>query len=285
MSQLVLHPSTQLQLNAFKQAPSHALILIGPNGVGKMSVAEQLGAELLELRGKNVADHPYSLIIRPDEKNTISIEAVRQLEQVLKLKVPSTKELNRLVIIENSHNLGVEAQNALLKTLEEPPKGTVLILTAAHAQSLLPTILSRGQQITIKRPANSDLVTYFSDQGHSDADIKQTLAMSGGLPGLAHALLTGKDHPLRLAVVKAREILAQSQYERLLQVDELSKQRQTCLDIMFILQQMAHISLQSAGGAAAKRWQTIMASSYDASVALQASAQPKLVLDDFMLKI
>lgn len=285
MSSLVLHPITAGQLAAFKQSPSHALLLVGPPGAGKFSIADQLAKGLLAYEGKTLQEHPYLAIIQPDEKNTISIEAVRQLEQFLKLKVPNRDEVNRLVIIEDSHNLGVEAQNALLKTLEEPPAGTVLVLTAAHPQSLLPTILSRTQQIAVKRPAEADLQEYFNEQGYSESEIKQALTMSGGLPGLTQALLAGEEHPLRLAVVKARELLSQTQYERLLLVDELSKQRSLCIDIMFILQQMAHISLQSTNGTAAKRWQTILEASYNASESLQNSAQPKLVLDNFILHI
>jgi len=280
---LVLHPATEKQLNDFVQQPSHALILIGSEGIGKLSIAEGLAQQLLQT-DKPLAEQPYSYIVTPDEKGTISIEAVRELEQKLKLKVPSPTTPNRLIVIENSQALGTEAQNALLKTLEEPPAGTVLILTAPSSQDLLPTIISRTQQIAVKRPATSDLIAYF-EQDYADKEVASTIAMTGGLPGLTQALLTDSEHPLKLAVIKARELLSQTTYERLLYVDELTKDRKLAGDIFFILQQMAHVSLQTAEGARAQQWQKIMTASYEASEALRANGQPKLVLDNFLLQI
>jgi hypothetical protein len=97
------------------------------------------------------------------------------------------------------------------------------------------------------------------------------------------ALLEQTEHPLLFATQQARQLLSQSAYERLLSVDELSKQRQLALDTMFILQQMAHVSLQSAAGETADKWQAVQAASYQAAEALAASAQPKLALANLML--
>lgn len=285
MSELVLHPLTRLQVDNFVSDPSHAVILSGPAGSGKLSVALELSGQLLRLSPAAVSSHAYTKIISLTDSASGGIEAVRELEHFLSLKVPGQQAFNRVVILEDSHLLSVQAQNALLKTLEEPPAGTVLVLTSAHGQALLPTILSRAQQIVVKRPEAAALRTFFAAQGFEDAKITQAFAMSGGLPGLSQALLSDVDHPLQPAVLKARELLAQSTYERLAQLDSLSKQRALCEDILFIMQQMAHFSLQTATGSVAKRWQTILSVSYDASEALLNSGQPKLVLTDFLLRI
>jgi len=109
--------------------------------------------------------------------------------------------------------------------------------------------------------------------------------MSGGLPGLMSALLENEEHSLLLATETARRLLVQSPYERLLEVDELAKQRTLLSDTLFILQRMAHISLQSATPATAKRWQNVLSASYSASEALEQSAQPKLVLSTLMVSL
>jgi len=86
-----------------------------------------------------------------------------------------------------------------------------------------------------------------------------------------------------LATERARQLLSQTTYQRLLMVDELSKQRQLALDVTTILQQMAHVSLQNAKGEAANKWQAILKASYEAAEALSGSAQPKLILTKLML--
>ena len=162
--------------------------------------------------------------------------------------------------------------------------GTILVLTAAHSRSLLPTIHSRLQTIAVRRPARQEIQSYFSWQGFDKAQIAQTFAMSGGLPGLMRALLTENDHPLRAAAQQARELLGQPPFERLASVDALSRQKELAADTVNIMQQMAHISLQTASGATASRWQKIMRASYDAGEAIRSSAQLKLTLTDMVLK-
>lgn len=250
-----------------------------------MALADSLSETILGLPSGKFADYPYKMIITPEDGKTIGIEAVRQLEHFLSLKVPSLASYDRIVIIEDAHLLGTEAQNALLKTLEEPPTGTLVIMSASHEQALLPTIRSRTQSISVKRPGAAAAAAHFTARGFDQAAVKQTYAISGGLPGLMQALLSDEDHPLKLATEKARQLLSQTAYERLLIVDELSKQKGLALDVMFILQQMANISLQTASEATAVKWQAVLASSYEAAEALKSSAQPKLVLTKLMLSV
>jgi hypothetical protein len=98
------------------------------------------------------------------------------------------------------------------------------------------------------------------------------------------ALLDEDDHPLRLAAEEARRLLSQPVFERLVTADVLSKQRALANDTIGMLQQMAHISLQTADGRAAERWQKVLRASYDAAEALQSNGQPKLVLTNLALQ-
>ncbi|HVX56108.1 MAG TPA: AAA family ATPase [Candidatus Saccharimonadales bacterium] len=286
--EVLLHSLTQQQLEAFATAPAHALLLLGPRGSGKGTLAVQVAETVLQLSAGQLANHPYALLIAPEtDGKAIGIEAVRQLEQFLALKVPGqqTGDYNRAVIIENAQLLTLEAQNALLKLLEEPPDGTLLILSADHAQSLLPTIRSRAQAITVNRLEQQAVEQHFMEQGFDRAAVAQAYAVSGGLPGLMHALLHDDEHPLRLATERARQLLSQTAYERHTMVDELAKQRSLALDVTTILQQMAHLSLQTATGPAAKKWQAVLTAAYRANEALTANAQPKLVLTRLMLSL
>ncbi len=80
-------------------------------------------------------------------ETSLGVEAVRTMQKTAFLK-PLHSE-NKLIIIENAHTATVEAQNALLKIVEEPPNQTIIMLTADNDHSLLPTILSRCSIIAL----------------------------------------------------------------------------------------------------------------------------------------
>lgn len=276
------HPLTKRQLEAFAAAPSHAVMLVGPAGVGKLDTAIGLAEKLLGVPYKN---YPYKLQIGLEEGKSISIDQVRQLEHFLSLKVPRQAAVNRVVVIQDAHLLTAEAQNALLKLLEEPPAGSLIILTAGHEQALLPTIRSRVQVVAVKPPEKLVTEEYFKSQSYDPAVIAQAYALSAGLPGVMEALLEDAEHPLLHAVERARQLLSQAAYERLLMVDELAKQRQAAADTIDVLLLMAEVSLQTADGAAAKKWRKVLAASYRAAEDINANAQMKLALTRLMLNL
>ena len=277
---LALHPTTALHLERYIAAPSHAVLLTGAAGIGKKTIAEYIARQLIGPEYTHLADHPYVRFVTSVDGKAIPIESIRELEHFLRLKVPGDAHIKRIIIIENAQLLGLEAQNALLKTLEEPPLDTVIILTAPSAQTLLPTIQSRLQTIAIIKPSNSDLEDVMPSE-----TFDSLYAICGGLPGLVHAMIHDESHPLKEAVATARQLLGMSSYERLLMVDRLSKDKQLALNTLSILQQMAHISLKTAVGVASQRWQGIMQSSYEAAEALDANGNTKLVLSNLLVKL
>lgn len=291
MSNIVLHPTTNDQLRQFKARPSHAILILGPEGIGKGTITHHLAADLLGKAAESLENYPYIKVIAPD-KQSISIDSVRDLQQFAKLKVPAASQsISRIAIIEQAELLSIEAQNALLKLLEEPPIDTVLILAANNDQSLLPTIRSRVQTITVQEPTSEEIQKHFSNLAFNTAKVQQAYLMSGGLPGLMQALLSEDDeHPLVQAAQQARKILQVSPFERLVMVDTLSKQRTEVLRLLFILQQMARAALQATAKKgenepALKRWQHILAEVYEAEAALLSQAQVKLVLTNLLLNI
>lgn len=285
MSELVLHSDTARLVAAFALQPSHALLLTGPPGMGKASLATYVAEQVLGVAPGSLPSHPYVRQIAPEDGKAISIETVRELEHFLSLKVPGQQVINRLVIIEDSHELSIEAQNALLKTLEEPPLASLIIFTAQSPAVLLPTIRSRMQTISVKRPPLATLAEHFTRAGYSSSRIAQVQAISGGLPGLMSALLGNTDHPLVPATERARQLLRQSTFERLASVDELAKQKTLCRDVLFILGQMSELQLQRTTGKDFAHWAAILNASYACVDALEHNAQPKLALTHLMLRL
>jgi hypothetical protein len=293
MSQPVLHQLTGRQLRHVISRPPHALLLIGPAGCGKRFLAEHTARQLLDLPADSeLSSYAYFKTITPEkDKSTIGIEAVRDLQQFVKLKLPTDKPW-RIITICDAGNLTTEAQNAILKLLEEPPERTLFILTAVSPQAVLPTIRSRVQQLTVHLAPQPDIITYFEDQGYAQAQVQQAYMMSGGLPGLMYALLEQQEHPLKSAVQTARKLLQSTQFERLCFVDELSKMKPETLQLLFVLQHMARAAItqgaKAQDGSATKRikqWHKIQAAAYEAERAYSVSGQAKLTLTNLMLSL
>src|SRR6266849_5549682 len=116
----IIHPHTLPHLEAVKSVRSGSYIFHGPAGMGKARVAYELAAEMGCIS-------PDLITVRPEDKPSILIEQVRSLVQALSLRVYNPGG-TRVVVIDDAHMLTIEAQNALLKLIEEPGPGTVFIL-------------------------------------------------------------------------------------------------------------------------------------------------------------
>lgn len=125
-----------------------ARVLIGPEKEKTQEINKSLA---LHLEGGEL-NHPDVLHFPADSK--LGIEQAKQIIEFLSLKPYQAK--GRVVILEDASSMTVEAQNALLKTLEEPPEETLLILGASSDANFLPTILSRCEIVILKH--NTDLV-------------------------------------------------------------------------------------------------------------------------------
>jgi DNA polymerase-3 subunit delta' len=130
----------------------HAYLLVGPTGAGKGTLARALAAALL---GRIRADgtHPDLTTLAPEEgKREIGIDAVRAA--CAEMALAPLEAPGRVALVLGADLLGEEAANALLKTLEEPPEGAVLVLTTTRPEAVLPTIRSRC--MALRLPARGD---------------------------------------------------------------------------------------------------------------------------------
>ncbi|HEX9153767.1 MAG TPA: hypothetical protein VF809_03025 [Candidatus Saccharimonadales bacterium] len=289
IERLVLHPRTREQVAHFTDDPSHALLLVSANGMGKTAVARAILTKVLRLAPDSLDQHPYFTIVTP-EKGTISIDAIRQLQHFLQLRTLGDQPLRRAIIVEHAECLTTEAQNAYLKLLEEPPADTIMVLTANNQRALLPTILSRVQSLPMYAPTEDAIKNYFTEQGKNDAAISQSFFLSGGMPGLMHALMSDdKSHPLAAGVSQAKEILQKPIFDRLAMVEPLSKKKE---DARYVVQALQHIAQTCLDQAAAKgdeaklkQWHRILRVSTKAEQSIGQSANTKLVLSNMMLHL
>lgn len=129
----------------------HALLITGAPAAGTHRLALQLAADLNGAHADTLEalQHPNCRVLRPGSKiRTISIDAVRSVEPFLALRADAGA--TKLVIIDEADRLMTEAANAFLKTLEEPPPQTLIILITEIPNALLPTILSRCIRLDLR---------------------------------------------------------------------------------------------------------------------------------------
>lgn len=285
---LILHPRTAKELQSIAGKPPHALLIVAPAGAGKHAVALRLASQLLNAEEAKLENNAALMVVVPDKDQVFGIDSVRGVQHYMTLKTQKNKngDIARIALLPDAHRMTREAQNALLKLLEEPPEGSMLLLTATNEQSLLPTIVSRCQVLTLRKPSTEQLTTELKKSNASVADIQLALKISDGWPALALAMVDAQtEHPLAAAANYARTLLQQPTFERLTQVDSLAKNRELCVDICYILQQMAHIALQTAKQGTVDHWQRVLTASYACQEALQSRVNAKLAMTQLMLSL
>ncbi|NPV60252.1 MAG: DNA polymerase III subunit delta' [Actinobacteria bacterium] len=171
----------------------HALLFTGPRGVGKRTSALLFSAALLCSSGspdgcescRKVARgvHPDLHLVEP-EGLQIRIEQVRELERQLSLKPQESRR--KVAVIDEAESMNESAANAFLKTLEEPPRDTCIILVAAGADDLLPTVASRCHEVRFSPLGKRDVEEYLQRKlGMDSADAERLARLSGGIFGRA----------------------------------------------------------------------------------------------------
>lgn len=185
----------------------HALLFVGPEGVGKRTAARAFGASLILGREWTAddafdaaSDHPDLLTVgrevkdrtpqsrrddpaEEDLKKFITVDQVRRVCSVAGQRPRSGKR--RAFIIDPADRMNHEAQNALLKTLEEPPPSTILILVASRAHAMLPTVASRCFRLRFNALRTDELAELLVEQGLDREEALERAALSEGRPGHA----------------------------------------------------------------------------------------------------
>ena len=186
----------------------HALLVQGPEGVGKRALALHFARALLcetpEGDGSacgrcpschyvGVGQHPDLRLVEPfdvDEDGTVTptevikIDAIRNLTQWSQRT--SHRGVAKVAVIVPADRMHAPTANALLKTLEEPPSATYLLLVAHQAGRLLPTIASRCQRHVVPLPARDASIAWLASQDVRNPE--QMLAQAGGAPLIAAAI-------------------------------------------------------------------------------------------------
>lgn len=276
MTELLIAESAKSELEDFLKRPTHALLLAGAEGSGRLAIARMVASELL--KANKLTESDKFRLIEPNENGVIAIDNIRDLKIFTKLK----SEGRRVIIVSEADRMPTPAQNSFLKLLEEPPNDTFIILTALEGK-LLPTVISRVQTIKIV-PVTLDLAKNFFPS--DPKKIEQAHNLSGGRLGLLSELLeSGDSSPLFIAAEDARQILAQDLFHRLCLIDALSKDKPRTQMLLTMLCQMSMAAMTRAEAGGIARWERVLAASYRAETALERNVTSKLILTELMLSL
>lgn len=196
MSALPWHQPVVERVRAALEAGQlpHALLLSGPEGWGEMELANWLALEMLGVAGERDAAtlaHPDLRWVEP-EGSMIKVDAVREVVDF----AHGTPQAGarKVAVVADAHYLSQNSANALLKTLEEPPAGTHLLLYSCHPGRLLATIRSRCQLLTI-RP-DPDLARRWLESRSGADDLERRMFEHGGAPVAVMSALERGEQPL-----------------------------------------------------------------------------------------
>lgn len=198
---------------------SHAYLIEGGEGCGKTYFARFAAAAVLCTGDKTpcgkcpscvkalAGSHPDLFYFSPDKKASMGVETVRDIKKSL-FFMPNDGD-RKVYIIDDAQKMTVQAQNALLKFIEEPPASVLFFIVADKKESLLPTVVSRTRIISLAPSDNADIRRFLMSESKKSGgeQIDEAINMAEGSPG------------------KALKLLCR----------DFSRQRQLCLDFMPVL--------------------------------------------------
>ena len=275
----------------------HSYCLIGPDQVGKRTLAQIIAAQLLSIPMERLATHADFFYVERlyDEKSgKRKKEIVVEQARTLKAKLQTTSWFSgwRVIIIDEVELMNEETSNALLKILEEPPERTLFFLLTTNDNLLLPTIRSRTQCISLSTVSSPELQAGLIEQGITPSEAKELVELSWGRPGRALHLAHQPEilQETREYWLHFDELTQQPIYERFKRIeswvggkkeDTLSREEIDHLLELWIMWWYEQMNTFKKNMVATV---SILDSIFHARILLQKNINPKLLLENIVLQ-
>jgi DNA polymerase-3 subunit delta' len=208
LKQLARHPNANAVLAPVLErdgSPSHAYLFYGPGGSGKRELAREIAATLLAQGAADEASaharalagtHPDLTWVVPSGAHEILVSDIDEPVVAAASKTPFESS-RRLFVIESADQLGDQAANRMLKTLEEPASFVHMILITDRLADVLPTIRSRCQVVRFDAPSAQEIADQLVSAGVGEETALAYARLSLGDAGVAHELASSEGVLLR----------------------------------------------------------------------------------------
>ncbi|MYB36839.1 MAG: AAA family ATPase [Gammaproteobacteria bacterium] len=197
--------SARATVDAMGSRLPHGLLIQGPGGCGEQLLAEHLVRQILSL----VDDRPAREIAHPDlrwvateDAAFIVVDQVRGISDFL-VQRPQ-RGPRKLVVIDEAERMNPNAANALLKSLEEPPADSFVVLVTSASERLLPTVRSRCQSILVQAPSAQQAMQWLVQQGIDPTLARYFTLEYGSAPFHVLDAVEREQEPLWPALMQAR---------------------------------------------------------------------------------
>ena len=192
-----------LRESIIKKSISHAYILAGDKGIGKSKIAREFAMELICEKHTGCGEcpacrqfladaYPDFFYMDADGKESIGIDRIRE-NIVNDVSIRPYHGKVKIYIIDEADKMTVGAQNALLKTIEEPPEYVVILLLVRNMSLLLETIRSRCIKLLLSAVSNDRIKSWLVEKGISEDVATVVASYSNGAPGIAKVMAESED--------------------------------------------------------------------------------------------
>lgn len=232
-----------------QQKVPHACILSGEDGLGKRLFAEEFSKALqcegsgakpcgkcrscLQMAGHN---HPDVIYVGHEKPASIGVDDIRKgLNQDILIR--PYQSAHKVYIVDEAEKMTIQAQNALLKTLEEPPGYGVILLLSENAESFLPTILSRAVVLNLKPVLDSQLRGALAGLGLQEDKLETIVRFAGGNIGKARKMAESESFSVMMSRIlqllrNVRKMDLEQLLETIRSLEEYKLQVKDCIDFM-----------------------------------------------------
>ncbi len=271
---MLISPITERWITGYIAKPKVALLVDCPRDLeAGMQIANTIYEALIPEK-----NNP-PIIISLKDKKSIGIEDIREFKQSLSLRANKKDGISRFVIIEDASKLTVEAQNSLLKIIEELPKNTLIVLIVSDNNTIIQTIKSRCFTLPVLPIRESQALQYANEKGVDEVTAKKMYNLSEGRSSDYITLLNNENSGDLEEIELAKKFLSSSVVERQNIIETVTGKDHDSLYFLNALKITAKAGMyHSKSNKIANNWKNILKAIVQTEEQLKQNVATKLAL-------